>query len=166
MAAFAWLFFNSRTIYAPGFSEHNFRKVVLGMPPEQVVALLGNPLGVSTQDWSEVWYYYRGQLYEQQSVFTSTYKIPLDPDSYALLDFNYGGVVTNYSGKFLGLDVAGLTKAQVLEKFGKPSKLVSNEYVRVFYYSESPSSGNYWLRQVHFDFSNRVSSRVTGYYFD
>ena len=33
-----------RTAYAPGYSEKNFSKIKIGMPSDDVVALIGNPV--------------------------------------------------------------------------------------------------------------------------
>ena len=44
-------YFEDDTVYAPGYSAENFNKIEIGMTPEQVLELVGEPLKKSEARW-------------------------------------------------------------------------------------------------------------------
>src|SRR6516225_2484311 len=45
------------TVYAPGYSEDKFRRILPGMTEDDVLRLMGSPLEDESQSGSIVWYY-------------------------------------------------------------------------------------------------------------
>jgi hypothetical protein len=54
-----WVRYHFWTVYAPGYSESQFRRVRIGMTPNEVESILGRPIrkDSTSQSWSPCWIY-------------------------------------------------------------------------------------------------------------
>jgi len=160
-----WLALHLKTQYAPGYSNAKFKNIRAGMSSEEIVAKLGMPYRTSTQQWSDIWRYYPPPQ-QQDPKDTAEFRLTIVPHPYTYLSFSPSGTVDHFGGEYLGGDLAGLTKSQILAKFKQPTESISNDYVVVFHYSGSSNSTHYLFRNVYFDASNRVTQTEAGLYFD
>lgn len=158
-------FLDLKTQYADGYTRAKFNKIRIGMSPVEVVALIGKPLRISTQNWSETWRYLPVKTNQRPSGEWD-FQLEILPSDYTWLCFSSSGTVIRSEGEYLKRDVVGLAKDQLIADHGLPSETNLTEFVRVFHYSGSKSSGDYLFRNVHFDSSNRVVARKSGVYLD
>ena len=160
----AWLAFNLRTTYAPGYSYSKFRSIKRGMTFDEVIAALGKPYRTSTQYWSETWRYFP-QTNNANKQTRLEYQLFL-PDTYTCFWFSPSGTVVRVEGNYLSGEFLGQTKTDVLGKFNRPSESNRTEYVVVFHYSGSATSSDYLYRNIHFGSSDKVTGKGRGFYFD
>lgn len=165
LAGIGWLVINQKTQYAPGYSKAKFKMVRVGMSSEEVIALLGTPYRTSTQRWSEIWRYFPPAK-DQPPIDSVEFRQRIVPYTYTYLSFSPSGTVASFGGEYLGGELVGLTKTQILARFNQPNESISNEYVLVFHYSGSRNSSHYLFRNVYLDASNRVTQTEAGFYYD
>lgn len=162
----AKVIYGEDTLFASGYSERAFRQVSIGDSRQRVLALLGKPLSQSTQLWSEIWAYTTTRdTSPQTGPASGALKFNLfGPVTY--LRFSRSGFVAGMSGDYLRDKAVGLSKAQVIERFGAPTWRDLKPYELIFHYSASRRSGTYQRREVHFNSADKVTSTVSAMYYD
>ena len=158
--------FNEQTRFAPGYSESKFKLVSQGMPRSDVVGLIGEPLQISTQKWSEAWSYSPAASKPDGTPSAGGVRTYNLFGKFTRLNFTEGGVVESTAGDYLQGDFKGLTKQQVLARIGEPTERVLTEYGVICHYTLPGKSGTYKAREVYLDASNRVSSAVAEMCYD
>ena len=158
-----------RTNYSNAYSERKFQQVKQGMTVTEVVSLMGNPLVQSTQQWSEVWSYWPAESQPTTSRTqngTTTFHDMFGKVTH--LSFKETGEVATVSGDYLEGNFVDLTKQQIQEKIGEPSRRELKPFELIYHYTTAGKSGNgtYRKREVHFDANNKVSSVVATTYYD
>jgi hypothetical protein len=153
------------TRFSPGFSEHEFRRIVRGMSTSEVVGLVGLPLETTTQSWLEVWSYWPPSSGVSAPASGGTRVFDLF-GQFTRLSFTESGAVGASSGAYLAGDFTGLSKEQVRAKLGEPSERVQIPFAIVYRYTLPLKSGNYRLREVHFDAAGKVSLTLAEFYGD
>ena len=157
--------FNEQTQFATGYSEKQFKTVKQGMPLSEVVGLIGEPLQMSTQKWSEAWSYSPTPSKPDGTPSAGRVRTYDLFGRFTRLNFTKGGIVESTAGDLHG-HFTGLTKQQVLAKIGEPTERVLTEYAVIYHYTLPGKSGTYKAREVYLDASNRVSSAVAEMCYD
>lgn len=161
-------FIGLQTKYSRGYSERKFHLVGPGMAEAQVTSLLGPPVNQTTQQWSEVWFYWPHDsqpkaLKNQDGSYAFN---SFGPVTY--VRFSEAGRVVATSGDYLPLtnDLRGLTREQTLQKLGTPGQREVRRSEIIFHYSRSVGSGSYRRREVRFDTNGCVTCIVAESYYD
>jgi hypothetical protein len=135
----------------------------------RVLAMLGPPIEVSTQAWSEVWCYRpahrkfiepRGRKGDVFVYRVNAY------GKFTRLHFAESGTVLNSSGDYLSGTMVGLKKSDVIAAYGEPDERELTPSAVVYHYSRPGKSGTYKIRQVLLDRADIVLSTVREIYYD
>lgn len=161
------LIYSERTTYAPGYTEGGFRRIKVGMSEQEVVALVGPPLTVRTQNLWESWYYYpQVSSSTNRQLLLKTYSF-IAPTSTTEVVFDHHGVITNTMGEYLKKwNLIGFSKERLLSSVGKPSRVDRRNHARFLCYSLPVLSGTYKIREVEIDGNNAVSATISEVHYD
>lgn len=163
------LYFSFDTEYSVAYSEAAFRTIDLGIPAEEVFQRLGQPLEVRETAPYTVWVYS-----DQSDLDLEDHELPAQ--SYTAFYFDEAGRVKNIFGQllqgnvitlggqnnYLGLSsteieqLKGKTQIEIEQLYGTPTAAPTYETSQYLIYSRSPSSSNYWLRQIGLNRQGRV----------
>jgi hypothetical protein len=131
------------------------------MSIREVESLVGPPMLVVTQEWSEMWVYYPDRDTDPTNPpakgFTA-YDIQGGPP---ILVFGEKSVVRYVASNYLSQELMGLTRREVIDTIGKPRWRRIDTHEIVFHYSEADrtnGNGTYLRREIRFDRSNQVFS--------
>jgi len=163
---------SENTRYAPSYAESNFKKIRVGMPVSDVVLLLGTPLLVRTQNWSECWCYQPASIMAAQSDRKQSQTVNHRVQEYDLSDtttclyFTKSGFVERIDGDGFGTELVGLSKDQVSARIGRPTRKYLTQYAVIYDYTLPAKSETYESRELFFDATNRVVSIVSETVYD
>ncbi len=152
------------TNYASGYSEEKFRSIKKGMTVISVVGLLGKPLDVTTQNWSEVWIYCSSDI--RRGNDGAQYLNMFGPVTY--LHMTLDGEVEKQAGDYLSKHFVGMNKDSVRREIGNPNRTEEREYGIIYKYTSPGKWGNgsYNRRDVYFDADGKVSKVISIYHAD
>ncbi|NOK18200.1 hypothetical protein [Corallococcus carmarthensis] len=166
LGAITALALTTHTRYAPGYSEAAFEKVSAGARPEEVTALLGQPLSRETDRAPERWCYgarAQVEVEERRSWLlwsTQRFKLPQGPPC---LVFDDAGrvreVVRDRDDRFGSM--VGKSKPDVLRAVGEPMYQDPARTCTVLFYSAlDGDDGSYKVRSVVLDEGGLVLEKV------
>ena len=139
------------TRYAPEYSGSGWRRVQVGDDYNTVISLLGEPLE-KVQTYQIETMVYEGLGHE----FLIDNGVVVSAESLGIR------AVYEIREKTYGLSVAMLRRS-----FGEPSEHREAKEMEGWYYSDSPSHSNHWVRSLVFDpKSGRVTRKISSFYFD
>ena len=152
------------TDYASGYSEEQFRSIQKGMTVSTVVGLLGKPLNIATQNWSEVWIYCSSE--PRRGNDGAQYLDMFGPVTY--LHMASDGKVEKQTGDYLGKQFVGMNKDAVRKDIGNPNRIEEREHGIIYKYTSPGKWGNgsYNRRDAYFDADGRVSKVISIYHAD
>ena len=139
-----------QTIYGTKYNEEAFNALRGGMSVEQVTQIIGAPLGVITQAFSDVWSYFPSPSSKPDKHSEGHFEYDLF-GPYTHLAFDDKGAVRTVSGDYLKGSFIGKTKQDILGQFGSPGKKQSHPYAIIYRYTLPGKSGTYKVRNVFFD---------------
>lgn len=158
--------YRDTTVYAESYSEEEFSKLKLGMTKSAVMASLGKPLEVRTQESNERWYYNDVKI-QRSGLFGRKVNVSgmLGPE--ISVDFDEGDRVSRFSGEHLeekGLR-KGLDKNEVNAALGPPLRR-RPAYQEIFYYTDIGGEGLFKGRAVVFDSEGKIIEVVQYQFYD
>jgi len=138
---------DSATRYSPNYSDQRFQKIQTGMSELEVSNVLGAPISISTQNWSEVWSYFPSHL--KQSSNQTEFRLG-DTEDWTKLNFDSSGIVKGVKGQYLQGGLIGLSKQDIASRFGTPSQIETRDGLILYYYSAPKKPGDSFERRIIF----------------
>ena len=152
-----------KTVYAVNYSEHKFAEIQTGDTSNRVITLLGEPLRIDHQRFSEQWIYggASGGRSSDGALFVKRTTISVPK---MVVCFGKNGTVKNYYGKE-GASLQAKDKNAVRAALGLPTDIKTNEEMFIFNYTEG-SAESFDVRAIILDEKGRVIEKKQFYYRD
>lgn len=151
-----------RTVYGPGFTRTSYEKIRIGMPRDDVIKILGQPLRV------EEYHYREKVLYMDETKPWRKGPVFLDQDKaewFTLFVFDKEGRLESHDGRYLDheMPVPGTSMKEVVARFGEPHRVTvdDREGAMLVYATQDPRHrrSNYWSIVVHIGADGRVARK-------
>lgn len=155
----------AETAFAPGYTEHKFDMVQIGNDSNRVVELIGPPLRVDHQSFSELWMYgTHPNVHFSNGLFIKQGTIPIPK---LVVYFGSDGLVKSiYGDEGVSLQLQGKDKDTVRAALGLPAETKTNKGIFIFSYTEGKHSESFDVRAVIFNEQGRVLEKKSFYYRD
>jgi hypothetical protein len=154
------------TIYAPGYSEARFRSIRVGMPRDEVIRALGQPVSVQPAPGYVYWTYaLEGYRHPRPPANGPTY-----PPPETTFQADPAGKIVSVTGGYLDVkegDFLGRQLEEVRKRFGDPLEVQSAADRDLYWYSKMDGVKGHFVRIIHISTKGTVcdiSAGCIGYY--